>query len=58
MIKYAQNMDNCPKWDAILTKDMCNGCSFYEGFTLENGIPCIKCCYFDQFKTLSEGQNN
>ena len=43
---YVQNKDYCPDSDQILTQSQCAGCTFYKGFLLENGEPCVKCTYY------------
>lgn len=44
---YAFDMDTCPKTDAILTQHHCGRCSYYQGFSIEDGLPCTHCSYYD-----------
>lgn len=44
---YAFDMDTCPKTDAILTRYDCSGCPYYQGFSMEDGLPCTRCSYYD-----------
>lgn len=47
MIMYALNRDCCPKRDMILKQDSCKNCKHYAGFSIENGIPCIHCRFYN-----------
>lgn len=52
MIMYALNRDCCPKSDMILKQDSCKNCKHYAGFSIENGIPCIHCRFYDDLDAI------
>lgn len=43
---YAINSNYCPDNDAIIYQGMCADCTYYQGFELYNGQPCIRCSYY------------
>lgn len=46
-IEYVIDRDYCPKWDIVLTRDMCGSkCEFYMDFELYHEQPSVKCKYY------------
>lgn len=49
---WAMDRDHCPDsdehGDAIVYQGLCSGCENYRGFEMVNGMPCVRCDYYQK----------
>lgn len=45
---FAMDKDNCPDKDCIINRYTCNNCTYYCGFEMYLGQPCVKCSFYKQ----------
>ena len=44
---YVMDKDYCPDKDAIIYRNICDNCTHYCGFQVENGERCIRCSFYN-----------